>query len=192
MKKLLAITILTAAWNFSSGQSRYFQLEKGSTLTYAYGSELYGGTYDDTRIKVTILSATKMINGKEYLVSETSTGKDDSYSLSATSYLRISSDGFILAKLDEDGAEYTVMQSSPEVGDAWTSRNGAYESTTRVTDLDGTIQTANGTYQNCLVLEQTSEGNPTMHSYFKKDIGLVATTITANGSEKVFFHLVDK
>lgn len=186
------ILVLIAIWNFSNAQSSYFPLNKGAVFTYAYGSELYQGAYDDKRIKVSILSTTKIIDGKEYFISETSTGSDKSYSTLTTSYVRIGTDGSILATQDVGEQEYTTIQASPKVGNTWPSKNGKLTCITRVVNLDGTIKTANKTFTNCLVLEQKTEDGRTMKSYFKEDLGMVATTIIMDGSEKIFIYLVSE
>ncbi len=142
MKKLLMILVLISFCNFSNAQSNYFPLEQGDTFTYAYGSELYQGAYDNVRIKINTLSTTKIINGKEYIILEASSGSGKSYTRVSTSYVRVGKDGSILTLQDGDDQEYMTLKASPKVGDTWPSKNGKSESTARVSSLNGTIKTA--------------------------------------------------
>lgn len=192
MKKSLLILALIVAWSYTRGQSSYFPLEKGKTLTYAYGSELYQGEYQDIRMKVTILPTTEVMNGKEYFISETSSGSGGNYTVHATSYVRMGKDGSIIGMQDKAGEESTVIQASPTIGSTWSSRDGQRTYTATVTDLSGTITTATEAYSNCLVVEQATEDGIITRSYFKKGVGMVATTVIKDGSEKIFIYLVSE
>jgi hypothetical protein len=190
MKRLFLIFVLISICNFSNAQSNYFPLEKGATFTYAYGSELYQGAYDDKRFKVKILNTTKVIDGKEYFISETSSGSGDNYALIATSYMRAGKDGSILTLQDEE--EYITVPAVPKIGKTWTTTNGEVTYTTRVADLNGTINTATKTYSNCLVLEQKDQNGMLTRTYSQEGVGMVATTLLKDGSEQIFFYLVNE
>lgn len=192
MNRLSTILVLLATLNFVNGQSSYFPFEKGSSFTYAYGSELYQGTYDHMRIKVETLNNTKMIDGKEYFITETSTGSDDNFSKISTSYVRTAKDGSVFTIQAEGEKEYLSIQAMPKVGDKWASKNGKISTTTLVTETNGNIKTDNKTYTDCLVLEQKSEDGTVTKSYFQKNVGMVATTLVVEGSEKIFIHLVNE
>ena len=64
MKKIVAILVFIAVCKFSNGQSNYYPIEKGATFTYAYGSELYNGSYSKMRSQISILNTTKIIDGR--------------------------------------------------------------------------------------------------------------------------------
>lgn len=192
MKKLLMILTMIVIWNFSNGQSIYYPINKETTLTYAYGSDLYNGAYDNVRLKVMTLNSTEVIDGKEYYISETSSGSDGKYTPMMTSYVRVGKDGSVLVRQEGDDDEYIFIQTSSKVDDTWPSRNGTLASTTRVTSLDGIIKTDTKTYTDCLVLEQKTEDGRIMQSYFVKDLGMVASTITMDGSEKIFIYLINE
>ena len=190
MRRLFLIFVLISICNFSNAQSNYFPLEKGATFTYAYGSELYQGAYDDKRFKVKILNTTKMIDGKEYFISETSSGSGDNYALIATSYMRAGKDGSIYSLPDEDGEEYITIPAALKIGKTWTTTNGEVTYTTRVADLNGTIKTATKSYSNCLVVEQKDQNGMLTRTYSQEGVGMVATTLIKEGSEQIFIYLV--
>ena len=179
-------------WNFSIGQSNYFPLEKGTSFTYGYGTELYQGAFDGKRFKMDILSTTKTISGKEYLILQTSTGSDNNYSVVATSYVRIGKGGSLYTIEDLDEQEHVTIQGSPKKGDTWPSKNGKLTSVIKVVDVSGSIKTDGKTFTNCLVLEQTVEDGQKMQSYYKEGLGMVAITIFMQGSEKLFVYLIDE
>lgn len=191
MKKLSLLLALFGIWNYSLGQSSYFPLKKGTTMTYAYGKELYQGQNVDIsqlRMTVKILEETKVINGNEYFISETSAGTP----MPATkAFLRVNDQGAIVGI--EDGAtEESVMIKQPlEVGDSWTTSKGGMTSTSEVVALNGSIETPAETFTNCLVVASSENGTQTK-AYFKEDVGMVAIQVVMGGSEKLFVYLIDR
>lgn len=192
MKKIVTILVFIAICKFSNGQSNYYPIEKGATFTYAYGNELYDGSYSKMRSQISILNTTKIIDGKEYFMFETSSGSEDNYSVIASSYARVGEDGSIFALEKEGNQEYLTLKTPLKLGATWSSKSGQLTSTIKVINLDGTIKTANTTYANCLVVEQKTEDERIMRSYFKEGIGMVATTMIVDDSEKVFIYLVNE
>ncbi|MEM6829787.1 MAG: hypothetical protein AAF551_04675 [Bacteroidota bacterium] len=191
MKKLSILLLLTGIWNCSFGQSSYFPIKKGTTLTYAYSDELYKGqSVDVSQLKMTVkvLNETQSINGKDYFVSETSTG---GLAPDFKSYIRIGNDGSILSMEEGETEESLMMKKSPTVGDSWITNKKAGESKNKVVGLDGTIKTPAGTYTNCLVLEIFENGTMSK-GYFKENLGMVAVSVMMGGSEKLFVYLVDE
>lgn len=191
MKNMLVLCTLVLLWNTSHAQADYFPIEKGQTLTYAYGKELYQGAYDKMRIKVRVLDEEKTIEGEEYFVSETSTGSGDQYSVISTMFIRISDKGDVIVREKADAEESVMLKAFPTAGDTWTGISNNLLTKMKVVDEKGSITTAGKTFDNCLVVEQLSENGTTMRSYFKKGKGIVATSVITEGSEKVFIYLVE-
>ncbi|WP_027420675.1 hypothetical protein [Crocinitomix catalasitica] len=185
MRKTLIITLILIC-NYSNGQSSYFPLEKGTTLVYTYGEALYKGTpYENYTTEVKVLDNTETINGIKYFVSESSTGDSKDNRTVILSYYRFGKDGSLITKSSKNGEEVIAMKETPKVGDTYPSQRGG---TSKVTDLNATFTTPVSTYNNCLVIE-TIEGQTTYRAYFKKNIGMVATTIIQDNTEKVFICL---
>ena len=188
MKTLTSTFLLLAIWSYSYGQSPYFPVEKGTTQTYAYGSEMYAGTpYEDYTVKVRVLNDTQMIDGKEYLVSESAMGGKSGDPLVTTTYMRVGDDGTIYGKTDKEAAEEVFMKENPAVGDSFVSQSGGL---TKVTDMSGSIETPTDAYSDCLVVE-SEENGMMLKSYFQKNVGLIATTMVDEGNEKIFFYLIE-
>lgn len=189
MKKLLIIIVLIGIWNYSNGQSSYFPVEKGMSWTYAYGAEIYGGTpYEDYTCDVTILDSNEVFDGKEYYISEASMGSGEGDNTEIRTYFRIGNDGSLISKVDEKTEEFVSMSKTPKVGDVYGSQQGG---STKVLDLDATIKTPTTTYTDCLLME-ISDDQTTTRVYYQKNIGMVATTLVAEGSEKLFIYLVSE
>jgi len=185
MKKTL-IAILILIWNYSNAQSSYFPLTKGTTLSYAFGSEIYGGTpYENYKCEVTILENTETIDGKEYFVSESITGTNKDNQTIITSYFRYRTDGTLISKATKNSEEIVVMNTVQKVGDTYSSQNNGI---TKVIDLSATIKTPVSTYSDCLVLE-TNENQTITRIYYKRNIGMIATTLIKDDKEMIFIYL---
>jgi len=191
MKYLLALLTLIIVSYRVSGQSAYYPLKEGSSHTYAYGSQLYDGAYDDKRVKVKILNDSKTLDGNVYFVSETSMGSNGNYRIYATSYLRIDGKGSIMMKQNLNHKEVMMIPSAPKVGTSWSAEINNVAHTNTVVDLNGSIKTKQTTYNNCLVLEQKANEGIVTRSYYKKGVGMVATTMLADYSEKIFIYLIN-
>lgn len=189
MRRILLIIILIGIWNYSSSQSSYFPLKKGMKLTYAYGKEIYGGTpYENNTVEIEILNDTKIIDGKEYFISKNTSGSMEGDKTVIKSYFRFGNDGSLISKSDENTEELVVMQKTPTVGYTSPSQGGG---TSKVIDLNATIKTPIKTYTNCLIIE-FNENQTITRAYYQKDIGMVATTIVSDGSEKIFIYLISE
>jgi len=189
MKKLLMITVLIVLCGYSKGQHSYFPVEKGMSMTYAFGSEIYKGTpYETYQSTVKILEETETIEGKEYFVSESSTGNKESDPTVITSYCRFGSDGSLFSKANKTANEILVLKKTPKVGDKNTSQQGG---TSEVVDLNATIKTPTDTYSECLMIE-VKENETLSRMYYQKNTGMVATTMVIEGNEKIFIYLLSK
>ena len=74
---------------------------------------------------------------------------------------------------------------APKVGDTYSSQNNG---TSKVVDLNATIKTPISTYTDCLAIEIV-ENQKTFKTYYKENIGLVATTTFKDGKEVIFIYL---
>ena len=183
-KTLIAVLILIGT--YSNAQSSYFPLTPGTTLSYAFGSEIYGGTpYENYKSEVTIAETTETIDGKEYFISENRTGNTKGDQTVIRTYFRYRTDGSLVSKTDKTTEEIVVMNSTPKVGDTHSSQNNGI---TKVIDLKGTIKTPISTYSDCLVIE-IIENQTTLRSYYKKNIGMIATTMVKDEKEMFFIYL---
>ena len=77
------------------------------------------------------------------------------------------------------------MNTVPKVGDTYSSQNNGI---TKITDLNATIKTPISTYNDCLVLE-TNENQTITRTYYKRNIGIIATTLVKDGKEMIFIYL---
>ncbi|MEL7147037.1 MAG: hypothetical protein AAFO69_11760 [Bacteroidota bacterium] len=191
MKKLSVIILLILVAGYSFGQSSYYPMEKGKSYTYAYGKELYESmNVDVSKLKMTVsfLNETKAINGKEYIVSQTSSG---GMTPDFTSYARVKSDGTIVGFEEGETEEFTFLTKSPKVGDSWSRTKDGAKSTSKVVDLSGAVKTPTKSYADCLVLESTENG-ATTRAYFKRGVGMVAVTVLMAGEEKLFIYLLEQ
>ena len=189
MKKLLIIMISMVVWNYTEAQTSYFPVEKGSKWTYAYGKEIYGGTpYEDYKFEVEILENEETIDGKEYFVSKGKMvgGKGDD--VVVTSYFRFVNDGSIITRQDKATEEIVQFSNEPKVGDKFGSQQ---DGSSKVLDLNATITTPTTTHSNCLMVE-VAASESTTRVYYQKNIGMVATTMIMDGSEKIFIYLLSK
>lgn len=189
MKTLLFCLLLLGLCNNLHAQSDYFPVEIGASWKYAFGAELYAGTpYEHYSTYVEILDASETIDGKDYFVSKTSMGSGDSDMTVIQTYFRYGKDGALIAKAGKDKPEIISMNQTPKVGDTHASQQGG---TSKVIDLNASIKTPTKTYTNCLLLE-IRENNTVSRAYYEKNKGMVATTIMAEGSEKIFMYLVSE
>jgi hypothetical protein len=189
MKRLFFIIALFGFWNYAKGQSNYFPINEGKNLTYAFGKEIYGGTpYEGYRFQVSILDAKEEIDGKEYFISETSTGSESGEKTIIRSYLRFGDDGSVISKVSKDSSEQLVLQKNPKIGDSYASQQAG---TAKVLDLNATIKTPIMTYTNCLMIE-TEENQTISRVYYQENIGMVAATTFTDGSEKIFIYLISE
>ncbi|NRB61721.1 MAG: hypothetical protein HRU40_01600 [Saprospiraceae bacterium] len=188
MKKILIIA-LVLIWNYSNGQSDYFPVEKGKTWTYAFGAEIYKGTpYENYQSEVKILEDTETINGTTYFIAQNATGDPKGNKTTLISYFRFSDDGSLISKNSKNSEELIIMKKTPQVGDTYRSQNGG---TSKVIDTNATLKTPESTYDNCLMLE-IKEEQSTLRSYYQKNIGMIATTIIQNNTEKIFIYLISE
>jgi hypothetical protein len=190
MKKINLILVLMVIWNYSFGQSSFFPIKKGAVLTYAYGKELYQGHNVDVsqlRMTVKILNETKVINGKDYFILETSSAGS-----TFRSYLRIGRDGSVLGMREDETKESILMKKSLAVGDSWTTTQMGSKITNKVIDLDGTIKTPNKIYMKCLVIQQSYDDGNVLTGYYQENLGSVAVTLTTGDGEKLFNYLIDE
>ena len=188
MKNLTLILAFIGIWNSVVAQNDYFPLKKGTKITYAYSEEMYSGqNIDVSKLKMTIkvLDETKVIDGNNYMISETSMG---AMAGNIKTFLRIDESGAIVGKQGEEGKESILMKKELEVGDSWETNRGGAVSTNKVIDLAGTIKTPLKTYTDCLVVEGNDSRSVTK-AYFKKGIGMVAIVIVAGDAEKLFVYL---
>lgn len=191
MKKLFIVLLLVKFCHYSFGQSSYYPLKKGETLTYAYGKELYQGQNIDVsqrRMTVKILDEPQAINGKDYFVVETTS---NGVATDVKSYLRVGGDGAILGIQEGETQESIIMKKSPAVGDTWVTNRGGIQSTSSILELDGTIKTPAKTFENCLVLESVQNGSTTK-GYFQRGLGMVAITMIVGDLEKLFIYMVNE
>ena len=77
------------------------------------------------------------------------------------------------------------MNTVPKLGDTYSSQNNGM---TKVVDLDGTIKTPISIYTDCLIIE-TTENQTIYRTYYKKNIGMIATTIVKDKKEMIFIYL---
>ncbi|MEL6562709.1 MAG: hypothetical protein AAFQ94_31360 [Bacteroidota bacterium] len=190
---LLLIMCLTGVFSLSYAQSEYLMMEKGKVFKYKYGNVYGPGLVDEgTILKVEVLNATKTIEGKEYLTVQSSTGSDGNFSVDLTSYTRVSGNGSVYTRLEDEINKETVMLRAPlKVGDSWEEKGfGGETASKKIIGFDGSITTPTATYSDCLVLETQQNGTQSK-SYFKKNIGMVATTVTMGGEEKLFIYLLE-
>lgn len=190
MKKLYFLLIFITLSTFTVGQSDYFPIEQGSVYTYAYSKALYEGqNFDVSNLSMTVevLDETKVIDGKEYYVSQTST----SFTSPQKAYMRVAGDGSIYVIQEEGGEEAVMMSNSPAVGDTWDTYKGSGKVEGKVIALDGTVKTPITTYTGCLVLEYTENG-ATSRGYFYPGKGMVAVTVLIEGKEMLFVYLISE
>lgn len=188
MRVIFAVIVLSVALNFSFAQLDYFPVDKGTQWTYAFGTDLYGGTpFENYTSEIRILDAVETIDGTEYFVSESATGNSDSEKTVIRSYFRFADDGSLISKVDKNAPEVVSMKKNPKVGDTYPSQQGG---TSKVVDLNASIATPVKTYNNCLMIE-IEENQTTSRAYYQKNVGMVATTIIADGTEKLFIYLLN-
>lgn len=196
MKQLMTLLLtifLTGFINLSYAQSEYLMMEKGKVFKYKYGNVYSAGQVnEDMIVKIDVLNTTKMIGGKEYLTVQSSTGSDGNFSVIMTSYTRFANDGTVYTILEDEMDKETVMLKAPlKVGDFWEDKGyGGETSSKKILGFNGSITTPTATYSDCLVLE-TKENGALSKSYFKKNVGMVATTVTVGGTEKIFIYLLE-
>jgi len=65
------------------------------------------------------------------------------------------------------------------------------DGSSKVLDLNATITTPTTTHSNCLMVE-VAASESTTRVYYQKNIGMVATTMIMDGSEKIFIYLLSK
>ena len=187
MRILFSMIVFCVVLNASFAQSDYFPVDKGTEWTYAFGAEIYAGTpYEDYISEVKILDVSETIDGKEYFVSETSMGSADGDKTVIQSYFRFGDDGSLRTKVDKNSKELVSLNKTPKIGDTHASQQGG---TSKVVDLNASIKTPLKTYNNCLVVE-INENQTITRAYYQKDLGMVATTMLIEGSEKIFMYMV--
>jgi len=193
MKSVKTFVVLVALSGFSTlsmAQSEFFPLEKGQVHIYNY-AEPFNSQASGQSSKTEILSTTKEINGKTYLVSQTSMGSNGDYTLISSSYLRNGKNGSVVGLESTSSKEELVMLPEGPLtkGQSWEMVTGGVSSTSTVIDLHGQVDTPAKRYSDCLVVEMKN-AQGTIRSYSKKGIGMVALAIVINGEEKLMSYLV--
>ena len=172
----------------SNAQSAFFPLKKGEVQIYKYTDAFNMGN-NDLRFKTETLNTTESINGKEYLVVQSSYGSKEPYNLVSTQYMRILDNGSIMG-VEKNESEQYFLEYPLIVGKSWTQIANGVTVTMKIVDLNGSIQASGKTYSNCLVLEMNSTDNRTK-SYFQEDRGLVAMAMIVDQEEKLFIYRIE-
>ncbi|MCZ4409651.1 hypothetical protein O3Q51_12585 [Cryomorphaceae bacterium 1068] len=87
--------------------------------------------------------------------------------------------GINLAISDE---EFLFFPGKPEVGFSWTGLSGL----SRITSTKGSIETPEGTFENCIVVESISGGSKA-YAYYQENKGMVAMTL----EDKLLMYLIE-
>lgn len=189
MKHLFIILFTCLLVPFTNAQSNYFPIEPGMELVYAY-SDMFNQGDAALRSKTTMLKEKKTLNGKAYIVNQTSYGSNGNFQVIASSYARKADDGTVYVLPDSKEKEFVMMSANPKTGDVWTRKSDDGKNLEmKVISTSKSVKTPVKTYSDCLVLE-TTEAGTTLRSYFKNDVGMVAIFMVVEGKEQLFTYLV--
>jgi len=188
--KLLTTALLTFILSYSiNAQNPYYPLEKGKVWTYEY-EEMFSNQSDQMS-KIEVLNETKTINGKEYMIMQTSMGSGDNFNVIQTSYARYGDDGAIYSINENSNEEGLVFPGLPiSEGKSWTVSQSGFEVTSKVVDMNASLETSKNSFTDCIVIESQQQ-NTKVRSYVKKGIGMVAIGVFMNGEEMIMQSLVD-
>lgn len=187
--KLIFLTIFLLFNLKGNTQNQFYPLAKGKKWIYKY-SESFSNTPGQKSI-AEILRESQTINGKEYLVIQTSLGTDESSSVIQSAYVRNGDNGSILGIDDaKQTKEYTFLPEKPwNKGTSWQSDINGNSTTSTIVNINGNITTPEKTYTNCLVVEVNS-GQTLIRSYYKENIGIVAVSLIISNDEKLLQYLI--
>jgi len=171
-------------------QNAYYPLEKGKVWIYDYEPMFSNNSDQQSRIEV--LEETKSIDGKEYMIIQTSMGTAKNFDVIQKSYVRYGDNGSVMAMDENSGKESMVFPGQPlTVGKTWTVIQAGNEATAKIIEDNVVLNTSGKTFKDCLVIEST-QNNTKVRSYVKKNIGMVAIGIFMDGEEKIMQYLVDE
>jgi len=188
--KLLTTTLFVFVLCFTiNAQNPYYPLEKGKVWTYEYEEMFSNGS--DQMSKIEVLKETKTINGKEYMIMQTSMGSGDNFNVIQTSYTRYGDNGAIYAINEGTNEEGLVFPGLPiSEGKSWSVTQSGFEVTSKIVDMNGSVETSNNSFSDCIVIESQQQ-NTKARSYVKKGVGMVAIGVFMNGEEKIMQSLVE-
>lgn len=190
IQTLVLAFLFLGLFNPSIAQINYFPLEKGKTSTFKY-SELFSRGDTSLRFKLTTLANTEQIKGKEYFIVEASYGSTGSFATISTSYIRQGENESIIGLETKEAEEFIFLEKPYEVGKSWQQIANGVSTNAKIVNNKGSLKVPDKTFTNCLVIETENSGI-IMHSYFQKNLGLVATVMIAEGQETVMTYLEER
>jgi hypothetical protein len=188
MKFTFSITLYLLTFAVMLGQNPYYPLEKGQVQIFKYGDDFLSSP--DQKAKIEILNDMKKIEGKEYFMNQSSLSTGGDYNIMQTVYVRDGNNGSIFGIIDLNNPTESVMfpERPWKVGTSWTSESMGMSSIGTIISLNGSIVTPEKTFTGCLVIEYQLGETKTL-SYFQKDVGMVAVSMSIEGEDKLVQYL---
>lgn len=187
MKSFFALLLFAAFTPVLLAQHPYYPYEAGGTIELAYSEEF--AMMGDSYSKIEFTTETQSIDGKTYQVVKTYTGDGTEFELFITSYYRTDRAGNIIGRMPEEQEEIIIPRVEDlNTGFSWTSSEG---NNFEVVDTDASIETPNGTYSSCVLLQQLEGEGLYVRSYLKRGVGIVAISFVMGGAETLQSYLVE-
>ena len=173
----------------AQAQNPYYPIEKGKVWHYEYEA-MYSQTTGQMS-KIEVLEETKTINGNEYFIMQTSMGTKGNFDVIQTTYTRYGDDGAIYSLNESSNQEDMVFPGLPiSEGKSWTVSQSGFEVTSKVIDMNASLETSNNSFTDCIVIESQQQ-NTKVRAYVKKGVGMVALGVFMNGEEQIMQSLVE-
>jgi hypothetical protein len=168
MKQFSILFFLALILPALSNAQTHFPLKEGARWTYNYN-----GVFDQTGesfFVVEILEGKEVLKDQSYYQVKTASFQAEGAEAAYTqvSYSRVDDKGNVFS-YDSESSDELFFPADVVKDKSWSVGNSEF----KVLELKGSIETPKGTYEDCVVLTRTENGQ-VISSYFKKDIGLVA------------------